>query len=119
MAILGDRHDQPLNLTVLLREETMPSLHDMPAVVAPSRDKIDLLPFVLPDVGKPEHSSFTIEGESPGIPNPIGKDFRTSTRAREWIARWNGIGRRAIHIDAENFPQQLRRVLCAILGIAS
>ena len=97
----------------------MPSLHNTPAVVAPSRDEIDLFPLVLPDVGKPERSCFTIEGESPGIPNPGGKDFRTATCVREWIVRWNGIGRRAVHIDAENFPQQLRWVLCAILRIAA
>jgi hypothetical protein len=51
MAILEDRHDQPLNLTALLWEKTMLSLHDVPAVVASSRDEIDLFPLVLTDVG--------------------------------------------------------------------
>jgi hypothetical protein len=119
MAVLENRHDQPLNVTVLLQEEAMRSLYDMPAIVAPSRDEIDLFPLVLSDVGKPERSCFAIEGESPGIPNSIGEDFRTATPLREWIVRWNGIGRRSVHINAENLPQQLSLVLCAILWIAA
>jgi len=95
------------------------SLHDTPAIVAPSRDKVDLFPFILSDVGKPKHSRFMIEGESPGIPDPSGKNFRTATRARKWIVRWDGIRLRAVHIDAENFPQQLHWILCTILGVAS
>src|SRR5689334_4911776 len=117
MSILGDREDQPIRATALIRVVTMGALHDAPAVIAAGNDQIHLLPLVLTDIGQPQHAGFTVERKPPGIPDPEGKDFRSSSACDKRITFRNGIGLFMIHVDTENLPQPFMRILGAVLRI--
>src|SRR2546422_7206026 len=82
------------------------TLHNVPAVVPTLLDDINLLPRVLSDVGEEEPPIATIKGETPGIAQPLGPYL--SARAsgpHERVIRWDGIGKRPIHVDAQHFTE--------------
>ena len=91
------------------------SLVDRPAAVVPRRNEIDLLPRSPADVAEPEVARAPVEGEPPGIPEPVGPDLATRSGcrhervvARDPVALTRG---RVGDVDAQNAPEQRAEVL--------
>ena len=86
-----------------------------------ARGDVDLLAGVLPDVGDHHVARRPIEGEAPGIAQPVGPDLVAACRRGEGIAGRDRVGRdlARMRVDAEDLAQQLFGVLAVFEGIAA
>src|SRR5271157_6122123 len=82
MRILGHRPGErrtPRRLTLIRMQTFIITPAEIQAAWRAGRDKIDLLPFVLTDVGDVKVAGQTIERKAPGVAQPIRPDFRAAT----------------------------------------
>lgn len=120
--ILGNRRSQSRRRAACGSEVCATrSFKDPPPVIPPAIDDVNFFDLALTDVAGIEEAGDSIEGESPRIPESQGIDFLSAcSAAQEGISRWRRISLARIlptGIDAENFPQQLARILSAVLGL--
>src|SRR6266851_6937859 len=89
-------------------------LHDLPAVVLPARArtrlKIDLLPRALSYIEDVEIPRQPVEGEPPGVAQPLGPDLiERQARTRKRVGRRDPVKRGGVDVlvdvDAQNLAQ--------------
>jgi hypothetical protein len=108
-------------------DETLPAV---PAVVGAgsaddarrrTRGDVDLLASVLPYVGDHHVASRSIEGEAPGIAQPVGPNLLAIRRPGEGIAGRDRVGRdlARMRVDAKDLAQQFFGVLAVFEGISA
>jgi hypothetical protein len=105
MVILKNRGSKVFLTARFLKIKAMKPLYDTPAIISALPHYIDLLPSVLPNIGQPKIPGFSIKRKTPGISQPLGKDFRPLLASYKWVVSGNAIGNTTIHVDPEQFPQ--------------
>jgi hypothetical protein len=88
VVICSARQLQP-GLIATVGLKALRPLHDVPAVVAPGDNVIDLFPLTLPDVAGPHLTCLTIEAEPPGIAEAVSVylGFRVETVKKGIVER--------------------------------
>jgi hypothetical protein len=61
MSIFEDRGPESWLVAIRFREKTVPAFHKTPAVISSAHHQIHLFPLILPDIGDPQGTGFTIK----------------------------------------------------------
>src|SRR5262249_11493845 len=99
------------------------AFHDAPAEIAAACDDVDFLEIILANVSGKQPPAVAIEREAPRVAQTERPDLRQPVRARgEGIVAGNAALSIetviAVHIDAQDFPQQSLRALAVVERIA-
>jgi hypothetical protein len=89
--------------------------------VAGARRPVDLLVGILADVGDDHAAAEEVEGEAPGIAQPVGPDLVTTGPADERVVGGDGVSRflPRPRVDAEDLAEQHFSVLSVVGRVAS
>src|SRR5688500_1643870 len=85
VVVFGNRLGKPLRVAALLGLKAMASFDDVPAPILAAlagRLKVDPLVAVLADVGDVQIAGGAVEGEAPGVAQPVRPDLG----AGAWLA---------------------------------
>src|SRR6185437_3348850 len=81
--------------------------------------EVDLLVFVLPDVGDDQIARLAVEGEAPRVAQPVGPDLPTvARRLRERVAGRDRVAAARQRGDPQHLAEQHVGVLPVVVGIA-
>src|ERR1043166_1670822 len=112
MRVLDDRL---FERTLPPRLELVLPFPEVPAVIRPLLDDVDLLPLVLTDVGRPEFARLAIKVIAPRIPHSVTPDLRKRVvAAHERVVLWNSIRlpvRRMIDVNPQELPEHRLEIL--------
>ena len=119
--ILNHRVD-PISLGRAVLLKLVERLADIPAVVAATRDEVDLLPLILPDVRRPEVAGLAIETHAPDVAQAVRPNLpaRVVLASDKRVVRRDAVRQLAgagIDIDAENLAQQVTQILCVVVRV--
>ena len=94
----------------------------IPTVVTPGHDHVDLFPDVLADVAGPQRATITVERQPPDVANAIGIDLGSGVRTRPTSSCRPGDGVLlacvlVIDVDPQDFAQQRAEILAGLVLI--